>query len=46
VWHCSEEFNVLETRSIGIAGSPDQPVRTATVGLRVSAAEENVAIAL
>lgn len=46
VWHCSEEFTVLESRSIGIAGSPDQPIRTATVGFRISAAEENVAIAL
>jgi hypothetical protein len=46
VWLCSEEFSVVETRSIAIAGSPDRPVRTATVALRASAADENVAIAL
>jgi hypothetical protein len=46
IWHCSVEFSVVETRSIAVAGSPDRPVRTATVALRAGAAEENVAIAL
>jgi hypothetical protein len=46
IWHCSEEFSVLETRWIATAGSYDCPVRTATVILRASAADENVAIAL
>ncbi len=45
-WHCSEEFSVVETRSIAIAGFPDRSVRTATVALRASAADENIAIAL
>ena len=46
LWHCSDEFAILETRSIAMAGLPDQPVRTATLSLRASAADENVAIAL
>jgi hypothetical protein len=46
IWHCSEEFSVIEARSIAISGSPYLPVRTATVALRASAADENVAIAL
>jgi hypothetical protein len=46
IWHCSEEFSVVETRSIAVAGSLDRPVRTATVALRASAADENIAIAL
>jgi hypothetical protein len=46
IWHCSEEFSVIETRSIEVAASPDCPVRSATVALRASAADENVAIAL
>jgi hypothetical protein len=46
VWHCSEEFSVVETGSIANAGAPDRPVRTATVALRARAADENIAIAL
>jgi hypothetical protein len=46
MWLCSEEFYVIETRSIAIAGSPERPARTATVSLRASAADENIAIAL
>ena len=46
VWHCSEELSVLESRSIAIANAPDRPVRTATVGLRVSAVAGNESIAL
>jgi hypothetical protein len=45
IWHCSEEFSVVETRSIALTGAV-QPVRTATLSLRASAADENVAIAL
>ncbi|HKW44369.1 MAG TPA: hypothetical protein VJN22_01855 [Candidatus Eremiobacteraceae bacterium] len=45
-WHCSEEFSVIEARSIANSGSPGHPVRTATVALRASAADENIAIAL
>jgi hypothetical protein len=45
IWLCSEEFAVLETRSVASAGLPGL-VRTATVALRASAADENVAIAL
>jgi hypothetical protein len=46
VWHCSEEFSVLESRSIAVASAPDRPVRTAVVSLHAGAAAENEAIAL
>ena len=46
IWLCSEEFSVIESRSIAVAGAPDRLVWTATVALRASAADENVAIAL
>jgi hypothetical protein len=46
LWHCSEEFSVFETRSIALSGTPEHLVRTATLSLRASAADENVAIAL
>ena len=46
VWHCSDEFSVLESRSIALTGVADHPIRMATLSLRASAADENVAIAL
>jgi hypothetical protein len=46
IWHCSEEFSVYESRSLALTGLADQPVRTVTLSLRASAADENVAIAL
>lgn len=38
VWHCSEEFSVVEARSISIDSMPDRPIRTATVELLASVA--------
>jgi hypothetical protein len=46
VWCCSEEFSVLETRSIAVVASPDRPAQTAVVLMRAGAKDETEAIAL
>lgn len=42
-WHCSDEFFVVEARSISADASPDRPVRTATVELRANEAKSEAA---
>ncbi|HEY5096020.1 MAG TPA: hypothetical protein VII69_12970 [Candidatus Eremiobacteraceae bacterium] len=43
VWHCSEEFAVVEARSISVDAAPDRPIRTVTVELRAGAAKIDAA---
>jgi|GEM_PF-5577734 len=43
VWHCSDEFSVVEARSISVDASPDRLVRTATVVLRANEARNDAA---
>jgi hypothetical protein len=45
-WHCSEEFDVIETRTISGPRAPHSPVRIAHVDLRAGLAERHLAVAL